>query len=167
MYARPVFLSTQGFGRMLSEQLLDDGYSVVALCLSQRACDELTEYAAAAAAATAASLPAARPRRGRVLALVCDVTNAQQLAAARLRVDAATTALHAIVNNAGIGNGSLFDWNSLADYRAVMEVNFFAGVQTLQHFWPLLLEAPRGTARIVNMTSIAGTRFGICPRLSD
>ncbi len=157
-----MFLSTQGFGRMLSEQLLDDGYSVAALCLSQRACDELTEYAD-----PVASSPVSRPRRGRVLALVCDVTNAQQLAAARLRVDAATAALHAIVNNAGIGNGSLFDWNSLADYRAVMEVNFFAGVQTLQHFWPLLLEAPRGTARIVNMTSIAGTRFGICPRLSD
>jgi hypothetical protein len=29
-------------------------------------------------------------------------------------------------------------------------------VQVLQHFWPLLLEAERGTARIVNMTSIAG-----------
>ncbi len=76
---------------MLCEQLLDDGYSVVALCLSQRACDELAAYAATASASASASL-----KRGRVLALVCDVTNAQQLAAARLRVDAATTALHGV-----------------------------------------------------------------------
>ena len=91
LYCIGVFFwnAAQGFGRMLSEQLLDDGYSVVALCLSQRACDELTAYAAAAPAA--ASL-----KRGRVLALVCDVTNAQQLAAARLRVDAATAALHGV-----------------------------------------------------------------------
>jgi hypothetical protein len=42
---------------------------------------------------------------------------------------ASAACVPAIVNNAGIGTGSLFDWNSIADYRAVMEVNFFAGVQ--------------------------------------
>lgn len=131
-----------GFGRALAEQLQADKYRVVALCLTRSAVDELGALG--------------------VEAVLCDVTNSDQLEAARVRIAACTDNLHAVVCNAGISRGSLFDWSSLDEYRATFEVNFFSGVALTKLLWPMLLPraalAKSGASpapRIVNMTSIA------------
>jgi len=67
-----------------------------------------------------------------------------------------------VVNNAGIVSGAMFEWNSMEDYREVMEVNFFGHLAITKAFLPLLIEQcrlqnyRRASARVVNVVSIAG-----------
>jgi NAD(P)-dependent dehydrogenase (short-subunit alcohol dehydrogenase family) len=68
--------------------------------------------------------------------------------------------LHAIVNNAGIGNIGLVDWVNMEVYRKNMEVNCMGQIRIVKAFVPFLKDqfasSGYGHARIVNMTSSAG-----------
>jgi len=61
--------------------------------------------------------------------------------------------LFGLINNAGVGQGSLLEWAELDHYRFHMEVNFFAKVALTRACIPLLKEAK---GRVINVTSLAG-----------
>lgn len=61
--------------------------------------------------------------------------------------------LWALVNNAGIARGMMFDFALMEDYREVLEVNFFGVLGVTEAFQPLIKKS-RG--RIINVISIMG-----------
>ena len=130
--------ASRGFGRALTTALLERGWTVV---VDGRRTAEL-----AAAAATFNS--------PRLIAVAGDVTDERHRAAL---VDAATTVgpLGLLVNNASrLGPSpqpTLADY-SLADLRAVYDVNVFAPLALTQLALPALLQTP---GVIVNLTSDA------------
>jgi len=66
-----------------------------------------------------------------------------------------------LVNNAGVGGGGAIEETPLADFRAVMETNFFGALRCIQAVVPGMRERRSGC--IVNVTSVAG-RFASAPQ---
>lgn len=71
--------------------------------------------------------------------------------------------LHAVVNNAGVGNTGLVDWMEMKDYSFCMDVNCYGMIRTVKAFLPLLKKQAVAQsssfyehARIINVTSMAG-----------
>jgi NAD(P)-dependent dehydrogenase (short-subunit alcohol dehydrogenase family) len=104
---------------------------------------------------------------GRVIPLILDVTDAEQIDAARGRVDeesaqagiSSTGGLDALINNAGIGIGGPLELVSGEDLRRQFDVNVFAQIAVTQAMLPALRRSrtPRGTGgRIVFISSIGG-----------
>jgi NAD(P)-dependent dehydrogenase (short-subunit alcohol dehydrogenase family) len=104
---------------------------------------------------------------GRVIPLSLDVTDAEQIAAARKRVDeesaragvANAGGLDALINNAGIGIGGPLELVSGEDLRRQFDVNVFAQIAVTQAVLPALRRSrtPTGTGgRIVFVSSIGG-----------
>lgn len=83
--------------------------------------------------------------------------------------------LHAIINNAGKGESSLFDWYTSNERLASdMDVNFYGSVFVIQHFLPLLKRQSQiirqldksdnlhnVKPRIINIVSMAGLGVGV------
>jgi NAD(P)-dependent dehydrogenase (short-subunit alcohol dehydrogenase family) len=75
--------------------------------------------------------------------------------------------LHAVVNNAGIGNGGLVDWIGIDVYEKNMEVNCMGQIRVVKAFLPFLKDQYASPilsyqdARIVNMTSMAGLVYAM------
>ena len=138
-----------GFGESVARQCAAAGFTVFAGCLTA---------GGARALAGVAGLEA----------LQLDVTSASDVAALAARVrawrgGAAGRAVHALVNNAGVGTSGPVDWCELAVYERTMAVNFLGHVAVTKALLPLLYEeglaaagAGRVAPRVVNVTSIAG-----------
>jgi NAD(P)-dependent dehydrogenase (short-subunit alcohol dehydrogenase family) len=100
-----------------------------------------------AARIAALGLPNLRP-------LTLDVASPPSVAAALQEVEALQLPLAGVVNNAGIAAGpTATEFHSLADARALFDVNFFGALQVTQAFLPLL-RASRG--RLVGVSSVFG-----------
>jgi 3-oxoacyl-[acyl-carrier protein] reductase len=95
----------------------------------------------------------------RALALRCDVTNRDDVAAAVGRTVAELGAVDILVNNAGTLDhvGQLADQSPELWERDV-QVNLTGAFNCAQAVWPQMRE--RGWGRIVNMASVAGTLGG-------
>ena len=89
-----------------------------------------------------------------VTALVCDVTDDDQVARLRAEVEAREGDLWGLVHNAGIAQLGDLTGTSLDDLRAVFEVNVF-GVHRVTNAFADLIVAAKG--RIVTMSSLSGT----------
>ncbi|CAF2028411.1 unnamed protein product [Rotaria magnacalcarata] len=83
-----------------------------------------------------------------------DITLENDIDAAYDIVKDKTDTLHALVNNAGIGQGGLIDWGSLESIRNIMNVNFFGHVAMAKKFLPLLLV--RRDSRVITICSASG-----------
>ena len=117
--------------------------------------------------------------KGSVVACKLDVTNQESVDAFAARVrehihagsssssTSSPCALHAVVNNAGVGSGGCVDWLDLADFQRDMDVNYFGMIRVTKALLPLLKEqaqapsaapraASRAAPRVVNVTSMAG-----------
>jgi NAD(P)-dependent dehydrogenase (short-subunit alcohol dehydrogenase family) len=121
-----------GLGRALVRAFLARGARVAALDLD---------------AAALRDLPAG------VLALPCDITEAQACRASLGEAQAKLGGLDVLVNNAGISHRSLLAQTDAAVIRRVMEVNFFGALHATQAALPALAER-RGA--IVVISSVAG-----------
>jgi len=103
------------------------------------------------------SLQAEGPGAGRLLPVILDVTEPEQVAQAPAHVQealgAGPCALDALVNNAGIAIGGPLELLSEEDLRAQFEVNVFGQVAVTKALLPCLRRA-RG--RIVFVSSIGG-----------
>jgi NAD(P)-dependent dehydrogenase (short-subunit alcohol dehydrogenase family) len=87
-----------------------------------------------------------------VTALACDVTDADQVAAAARTIEERTGGtLDLLINNAGYSpREGVIEAANMAEYRRAFEVNFWGPVQVVQATTPLLRQAK---GRIVNTTS--------------
>ena len=90
----------------------------------------------------------------RLVPLILDVTDADQIAAAAARIEAESPAgLDGLVNNAGIAVPGPLETLPLEDFRRQIEVNLTAQVAVTQELVPLIRRA-RG--RVVFIASIGG-----------
>ena len=93
------------------------------------------------------------------LALKCDVTDREQVAAAVARVTDELGSVDILVNNAGtLDHAAQFQDQSPELWERDLRVNLTGGFNCAQAVWPHMKE--RGWGRIVNMASVAGTLGG-------
>lgn len=129
--------SSTGFGRELAEELLEQGYKVVATARKTEAVQDLVEkYPALARAAR------------------LDVTKPEEVRAA---IDAAVKEfgrIDVLVNNAGYGLIGAVEENSDAEVRRQFDTNFFGAVDVIRAALPVLREQKSG--HILNFSSVGG-----------
>jgi NAD(P)-dependent dehydrogenase (short-subunit alcohol dehydrogenase family) len=149
--------ASTGIGEATALRLAGGGWTVLAGVREQAAGERLLEGAAAGSGASGdgASTSACA---GKLIPLLLDVTDAEQIAAAADRVRAEARAnggggLGALVNNAGIGIGGPLEVVGLQDLRTQLEVNVVGPVAVTQ---ALLPELRRAQGRIVFVSSIGG-----------
>ncbi|HEY0271169.1 MAG TPA: oxidoreductase [Sphingomonas sp.] len=126
-----------GLGRALAEAVLAQGNVVVG-----------TVRSAEAAGAFGAVVP------GRAHGLVMDVTDEAAVLAAVAEAEALTGGLDVVVNNAGHGFTGAIEETSLADAKALFDVNLFGPMAVIKAVLPYLRARRRG--HIVNITSVSG-----------
>lgn len=128
-----------GFGYLAARQLLDRGFGVIALCLTEQGCQDVSK----------GMQPYAQ-----LHTIQCDISRSDDLK--RLQAELPKYGdgkLWAVVNNAGIAIPGNVDFLDMDDFRKVMEVNFFAPVSITKSCIPLLKQS-RG--RIINISSTCG-----------
>jgi NAD(P)-dependent dehydrogenase (short-subunit alcohol dehydrogenase family) len=124
-----------GIGRLLLDALVKRGAKVMACCLTKEGAD--TALGAGAAEA-----------------LVFDLIDEAATAAAARQIDARCDgALWALVHNAGIVLPGFVDYQPLAFFRRVMEVNFFGPVHLTRQ---LLEPLRRARGRVIVVSSVDG-----------
>lgn len=142
--------ASAGIGAALARRLAREG---AALALSARRADALERVVA--------TLPAGT----RSVVVPGDVTDLAAIPAWLARIEAELGPVDVLVANAGISQRSLVRDTSLAVYRHLMEVDFFAPVAQTQAVLPGMLERQAG--HIVVTSSVAGKystplRSGYC-----
>jgi len=91
---------------------------------------------------------------GKALALSCDVTDTESVAAAAAAIGRGWHGLDVLVNNAGIaGSGTVVDTPE-EDWRRILGVNLFGVVNVSRAFVPAMIRA--GGGHVVNIASAAG-----------
>ena len=138
---------SKGIGRAIAAELLAEGADV-AIC--SRTADELKSTAAE----LTAGLAQAGPPAGSVVAMPCDVTDADQVAEF---VTAAASALHGLdilVNNAGGARPGQFSTLTDDDWHADVDVKLLAQIRCTRAALPHLR---RSTApRVININAVYG-----------
>ena len=131
----------RGIGLAVAHWFLDHGHRVA-----------LWDIDASTLAATDASL--ADPQR--VLALVCDVSQPDQVQAATERTAAHFGRIDALVNNAGIAVFKPIGDTSFAEWQAVLGTNLNGPFLCTQAIAPVMRKT--GGGAVVNIASISGLR---------
>jgi 3-oxoacyl-[acyl-carrier protein] reductase len=136
---------SKGLGRAITAELMAEGASVV---ICSRHADELEAAAAELTKEAAASASGS----GTVVAMVCDVTNPDQVATF---TDAAVTAmggLDILVNNAGGARPGQFGTLTDDDWHADIEVKLFAQIRCTRSALPHLRRSP--APRVININAV-------------
>ena len=92
--------------------------------------------------------------KGQVLARRVDLTDEKSIEQATSDLPADLANPDVLINNAGISIMSLAEKQPLADYRKMMEVNYFAPIALVGRFLPGMLE--RGDGRLLTIASGSG-----------
>lgn len=126
-----------GFGHELAIHLHKKGVKVFAGCLTANGAEVLASKATG------------------ICAILLDVTKSDQIAEALETVERnlGDSVFWGLVNNAGIAIPGPLQWQTMADYRRVMDVNLFGAMEMTNTFFPMLR---RSQGRIVNVASVAG-----------
>ncbi|KAA5605203.1 SDR family oxidoreductase [Roseospira marina] len=85
-----------------------------------------------------------------------DLADAASIKAAIKAIRAAAPRVDILVNNAGVASGGLFQMTTLAEMRAVFEVNVFGPLALTQGVARLM--ARTGAGSIINLSSVAADR---------
>ena len=159
---------SRGLGRMDALTLARAGADVVIadLLVESELSEETDEYGPLATVARAQGLvgteSAAEEIRGmgrRAFAVKCDVTDADQVAAAVARTVDELGSVDILVNNAGtLDHVGQFNDQSPALWERDLRVNLTGAFNCAQAVWPHM--KGRKWGRIVNMASVAGTLGG-------
>jgi NAD(P)-dependent dehydrogenase (short-subunit alcohol dehydrogenase family) len=129
--------TSSGLGYALAKYVLERGDRVV---MGSRTLDNM------------ADLAELYPERA--LAIILDVTNAEQRTAIVSQAEARFGGIDVLVNNAGIDFLGAIEEQDERDYRAQFEVNFFGAVALLRLVLPGMRRRKQGT--IVNVSSMDG-----------
>jgi 3-oxoacyl-[acyl-carrier protein] reductase len=89
-----------------------------------------------------------------VIPIVCDLSNADSVAALIIEIKKHTPILHAILNNAGAIINKPFAALSITDFEYVYQVNVFSAVRLIQGLLPMMDEQKK--SHIVNVSSMGG-----------
>ena len=90
----------------------------------------------------------------KVRVLLFDITDYDQMAAQIKALARDKLRIDALVNNAGVAHGGLFQITKLEEIRQVFEVNYFAAVRLTQLVARFMVKQRAGA--IVNLASVAG-----------
>ena len=131
----------RGIGLGIARWFLSRGYRVALLDID---------------AATLARTEVELNDKSRVLALVCDVSNPEQVQSAIEKVDSLFGRIDSLVNNAGIAVFKTIGTTSYAEWRAVLSTNLDGAFLCSQASVPVMLRGGGGS--IVNIASISGLR---------
>jgi short-subunit dehydrogenase len=135
--------AAMGMGRLYAERAVAERAAAVVLW----------DMDAVALEATRAELSA---RGARVLAQVIDVSSAQAVAEAALRVQAEVGTPDVVINNAGVVRGKPFwEHDPLTDTEFVIRVNVLGPMHVTRAFLPGMIAAGN-EARILNVASASG-----------
>lgn len=132
--------SSRGIGRACCLSLARAGYRVFATMRNPEAAGELGE------SATAESLP--------ITVLPMDVNSDESVRGTVEEIVKEHGPLDLLVNNAGIERRGAVEELDLAEFRAVMETNYFGAIRCVQAVLPGM--RTKGSGCIVNVTSVAG-----------
>lgn len=132
--------AASGIGLALTERFLSEGMSVV---MADVEADVLHEQAGRLQTAGAA-----------VTAVVCDVSDAEQVAALRDTAVSTHGAVHVLCNNAGVASGGSTWRTKPAVWDWVVGVDLLGVAYGVHAFVPLMIE--QGEGHIVNTASEAG-----------
>jgi NAD(P)-dependent dehydrogenase (short-subunit alcohol dehydrogenase family) len=128
---------SSGFGRAMAEVLLERGDKVVATARKPETLEGLVA------------------KHGeQVLALKLDVTRPSQIAAALAAAKTRFGQFDGLINNAGHGLLALVEDGAVETARAMMEVHYFAVLETIKAVLPEMRARRSGV--IVNVGSVAG-----------
>jgi meso-butanediol dehydrogenase/(S,S)-butanediol dehydrogenase/diacetyl reductase len=107
-------------------------------------------------AATLASTEAELNDKARVLALVCDVANPDQVQQSIDQVEATFGRIDSLINNAGVAVFKTLGETSFEEWRTVMSTNLDGAFLCSQACVPVMLRSGGGS--LVNIASISGLR---------
>jgi NAD(P)-dependent dehydrogenase (short-subunit alcohol dehydrogenase family) len=134
--------AASGIGRALAEKFLHEGMKVV-----------LADIEEAALLRTEADL---RKSDGNVLAVVTDVSKADDVDALAERTISEYGAVHVLCNNAGVGGDLAWSWEHSRDmWQWVLGVNLGGVIHGIRSFVPIMLRQET-ESHVVNTASIAG-----------
>lgn len=128
---------SNGLGRALAQAVLAQGDSVVGTCRRETDC-----------AAFEALAPA------RAFAVILDVSDHSAAAGAVAAAEKVVGQVDTLVNNAGYGMVGAIEETSIAEAKALFDVNLWGAMAMIQAVLPAM-RARRG-GRIVNITSLSG-----------
>jgi len=140
--------ASSGIGEATVLRLVDEGWTVIAAARRQDRLDELARRALASGAS------------GRVIPVTLDVRDTGSVDALAAQVRADHGACHLLVNNAGIGGGSLHSRDDLETALTVLDVNLSGTVRCCAAFAALLEES--APSQVINVASVAG-KLGLGP----
>jgi NAD(P)-dependent dehydrogenase (short-subunit alcohol dehydrogenase family) len=129
--------TSTGLGRSLATAALAAGHTVVGTMRSPAALGGFAELA-----------------EGRAHGLLLDVTDAAAVTDAIAAAEALTGGLDVVVNNAGHGMTGAIEESSLAQVRALFEVNVLGSLAVIQAALPYFRS--RRAGHIVNISSVSG-----------
>jgi NAD(P)-dependent dehydrogenase (short-subunit alcohol dehydrogenase family) len=129
-----------GMGRCLAQQLAAMGSSLALADVNERGLDETIE--------------SLEPARGKVTRHEVNVAEEGQVRAFAEEVTGQHGRATILFNNAGVALLGNFEEYSLADFRWLMDINFWGVVYGVAYFLPLLKKEKR--AHIVNTSSLLG-----------
>jgi 3-oxoacyl-[acyl-carrier protein] reductase len=131
--------AARGIGSAVAVRLAADGHAVAVVDLDQASCADTVDAITA--------------KGGRALAVGCDVSNEEAVAAAVDRVAAELGAPTILVNNAGITRDDLLFKMSAADWDSVINVHLRGAFLMSRAAQAHMVQARFG--RIVNMSSVS------------
>ena len=129
-----------GMGRCLAQQLAAQGSALALADVNKRGLAETVSLLGAA--------------KGQVTQHIVNVAEEEQVANFAEQVEAQHGRATVLFNNAGVALLGNFEELSLADFRWLMEINFWGVVYGTAYFLPLLRRQKR--AHIVNTSSLLG-----------
>jgi NAD(P)-dependent dehydrogenase (short-subunit alcohol dehydrogenase family) len=132
--------AASGIGLALTERFLDEGMSVVMADIEQPALEREAGRIAGGG--------------GRVTPVVCDVSDAEQVAGLRDAALAAYGSVQLLCNNAGVASGRPNHRTKPAVWDWVVGVNLLGPAYGVSAFVPLMLD--QGEGHVVNTASEAG-----------
>lgn len=130
--------ATSGIGRVTAEHLAADGYFVYAGARKDADMKELNKIK-------------------NVMAVRIDVTQQDQIDAARKLIEAQGRGLWGLVNNAGVNVIAPLIEAEESDFEFLFDVNVYGVFRVTKAFAPMILESE---GRIVNISSISGVLSG-------
>ena len=138
--------AASGIGQAASRRLLEAGWTVFGLDLARGGLDAAAREFAAF--------------QGRFKPVACDVSDAEQVAAAFAGIGLAATALNALVCCAGVLRTGLMEHMTVADFDLVLNTNTRGTFLCAQKALPLLRKAatPESPSRVVLLSSVAALR---------